>query len=36
MKDLDYRERFHLHILDAAKTDQTMKAIWDSYWLDIM
>lgn len=34
--NLEQRQRFHLHILDAAKTDPTMKAVWDCYWLDIM
>lgn len=33
--NLEQRQRFHLHILDASKTDQTMKAVWDCYWLDI-
>ena len=34
--NLEQRKRFHLHILDAAKTDAMMKAVWDCYWLDIM
>lgn len=33
--NLEQRERFHLHILDVAKYDPIMKAIWDCYWLDI-
>lgn len=33
--NLEQRKRFHLHILDAAKTDPMMKAVWDCYWLEI-
>jgi hypothetical protein len=34
--NLEQRQRFHLHILDAAKTNPIVKAVWDCYWLDII
>jgi hypothetical protein len=34
--NLEQRQSFQLHILEAAKTDQMMKAVWDYYWLDII